>query len=95
MEVGRNHDAEPRTGRHVDMRIDAALADQPKPGEPLQEWRPDIGPLSEKHERFRVVEPPRQGISILDMVIPNADLVAVEFLEAFQAPERVVVIIQD
>ncbi len=95
MEVGRNHDAEPGAGHHVNMWIDAPLADQSKAGQPLQKRRSDLRPLSEKHKRFRVVEPSCQGVGILDMIVPYFDFVAIELFEAFQGPQRVVIVVQD
>ena len=38
----RDDDAEPRAGVDVDVRIDAALADQPELGQPLEQRRADL-----------------------------------------------------
>ena len=42
----------------VDMRVDAALADEPQLGQPLQQGRPDFGSLPEQDQRLHVPEPP-------------------------------------
>ncbi len=95
MLVRGHHDAEPRAGINVDMRIDAALADELQPGQAFQQRRPDRGALADQHQRFGVGEASRECVNILDMIVPDHDVMAIELAEARQRAYRVVVIIQD
>jgi hypothetical protein len=50
----RDDHAEPGAGVDVDVRIDAALADQLELGEPLQERRADLRPLADQDQHFGI-----------------------------------------
>ena len=50
-------DAEPRAGVDVDMRVDAALADQAQLGQALEQRRADLGALADQHQHFGVAQP--------------------------------------
>src|SRR5260370_31943708 len=95
MLVGGRRDAKPRTGINVDMRIHAALADELQAGQALQERRPDRGAFADQHQRFGVGKAGRECIDILDVVVPDGDLMAVELAEARQRAHGVMVVIQD
>ena len=57
MHLGRDDDAEPRAGVDVDVRIDAALADQPQLRQLLQQRRADLRALADEHQRLGVAQP--------------------------------------
>src|SRR5882762_9316486 len=91
----RNNDAAPRASVDVDVRIDAALADEPELVEPLEQRRADLGALAYQHQRFGIPQPLGQRIDILDMIVPDPDLVAGKLFEAFERAKRVVVIVKN
>ena len=77
--LARRHDhAEPRAGVDVDVRIDAALADQPQLGQPLEQRRADLRALADQHQRLGVVQALGQRVDVLDVVVPDRDVVARE-----------------
>src|SRR5712692_6540322 len=90
-----HHDAEPRAGSDVDMRIDAALADELQSGQAFQERRPDRGAFADQHQRFGVGKAGREYIDVLDMIVPDGDVMAVELAKARQGPHGVMVVVQD
>ena len=71
----RDDHAEPLAGVDVDVRIDAALADQPQLRQAFQQRRADLRPLTDQHQRFGVVQPFGQRVGVLDVVVPDRDLV--------------------
>jgi hypothetical protein len=95
MKVRRDHDAELCASRDVDVWIDAPLTDQAQSGQAFEQWSLNPGAPSEQHERFGFTEPIRQGIQVLNVVVPDRDFMAVQLLEALQGPERIVMVIQD
>ena len=52
----RYYDTELRTGIDVDVRVDAALADESKFVQPMEQRRANLGPLAYQHQRFRFFE---------------------------------------
>ena len=95
MQVRRDDDAEPGAGVDVDVRIGAALADQAERRQPLEERRPDRGALADEHEGLAVAQPLGQGVHVLDVVVPDRDLMAVELREARERAQRVDVVVED
>ena len=87
----------PRSGAwsDVDMRIDAALADELEPGQPFEQRFADFRPLADQDQGFRILEPVRQDIDVLDVVVPDFDLVAVKFAETIKGADRVEVVVED
>ncbi len=88
-------DAEPRAGVDVDMRIDAALADQLQLWQSLQQRRADLRALADQHQRFGVAQPLRQHVDVLDVIVPDRHVVAVELPEAVERPDRVEIVVED
>src|SRR6266446_821968 len=95
MLVRGHNNAEPRTGINVDMRIDAALADELQPGQAFQERRPDRCAFANQHQRLGVGEAARECIDILDVVVPDGNVMAIELAEARQRAYGVMVVVQD
>src|SRR5260370_34090146 len=89
MVVGRNDDPKPGAGPDIDVWIDTALADQAQLGQACQKRSLNLGSFPEKHEHFGVMEPLRQHIDSLDVILPDRDLMAVQLLETLQASECV------
>ena len=85
MEVGRNHDPKPGAGPDIDVWIDTALTDQAELGQAFQKRSLNLGSFPEKHEHFPVMEPLRQNIDSLDVILSDRDLMAVQLLETLQS----------
>src|SRR5262249_36260821 len=79
----------------VDVRIDAALADQPEPGQALEQGLPDLRALADQHQRLDVREAPGERVGVLDVVVPHRDIVALEPAEAREGAQGVVVVVED
>src|SRR2546421_5073664 len=88
-------DPKPGAGPDIDVWIDTALADQAQLRQAFQKLRLNLGSFPEKHEHFAVMEPLRQNIDRRGVILPDRDLMAVQFLETLQGSERVMVVVQD
>ena len=95
MQARRHHDALLGAGVDVDVRIDAALADQLELGQLGEQRRADAGALADQDQRLGVLQPLGQRVGVLEMVVPDRDVVAVELLEAGQRPHGVVIIVKN
>jgi hypothetical protein len=91
----RHDDAETRTGLDVDVRIDAALADEFELGQPFEQRRSNGRALADEHQAFGVLEPRRERVGILHVVVPDRNLVSLELLEAGKRAQRVEIIVQN
>ncbi len=87
----RYYDTELRTGIDVDVRVDAALADEPELVQSMEQRRADLGPLAYQHQHFGIPQSFGQRIDILDMIVPDLDFVIRHSLEAVERAKRVVV----
>jgi hypothetical protein len=95
VQVRADHDPQARARVDVDVRVDAALADQAQLRQPLEQLRADLGALADQDERVEAGEPLGEGINVLDVVGEDRDLVAGKLLEALQRAERVEPIVED
>src|SRR5712692_7106216 len=91
---GDDH-AVPGAGVDVDVRVDAALADQPEPGQSLDQRRADLRALADQHQDLGVGEALRQRRDVLDVIVPDRDVVSRKLAEAAKRPYRVVIVVQD
>ena len=57
MQVRGDDDAVPRAGVDVDVRIDAALADELELRQALEQRRADRRALADQHQRLGVLQP--------------------------------------
>jgi hypothetical protein len=80
---------------NVDVRVDAALADQPQLRQPRQQRRADLGALANEHERLGIAQALRERVDVLDVVGPDLDVVTRERGKAIQGPQRVVIVVED
>src|SRR6516165_951474 len=62
-------------GLDIDMRIDAALADEAQLRQPYNQRRADRGALADQHQRLDVGKPRRERVGVLDVVVPDRDVV--------------------
>jgi hypothetical protein len=79
----------------VDVRVDAALADQAQVGQTLEQRRTDLGALADQDERVEVLQPLGEAVGVLDVVCEDRHLVVPEPLEARQRPQRVEPVVED
>ena len=94
--LARGHDDAARgAGVDVDVRVDAALADQLELGQPLEQRRADLGALADQDQDFGVLKALGERVDVLDMVVPDRDLVAVQLLEARQRANGVVIVVEN
>jgi len=93
--AGRHDDAEPGAGADVDVGIDAALADQFQFRQALQQGFANLRPLADQHQRFGVAQPLRQLVDVLNMIVPDRDVMSCQLAEAFETAHRVEIIIED
>ena len=78
MLVGRHDHAAPRARIDVDVRIHAALADEPELVQLVEQRGADLRSLADKDQRFGVFQALGERVGLLDMVIPDFDLMAVQ-----------------
>ncbi len=91
----RDDDAELRAGIDVDVRVDAALADEPELSQPFQQRGADLGSLADQHEHFRVLQAFGQRIDVLHVIVPDSDLMSGKPGETVQRAERIEVVIEN
>src|SRR5262249_11373577 len=72
-----------------------ALADQPQLRQPLEQRRADLRTLADQHQRLGVLQPLRKPVDVLDVVVPDRDVMAPELWEAIEGAYRVEVIVED
>jgi len=77
------------------VRIDAPLADELKLRQAFDERRADRGALADQHQGLGIGEAFGQAVGLLDVIVPDLDVVALELAEAGQCSERIEVIIED
>ncbi len=91
----RDDNAAPRAGLDIDMRIDAALADELQFGQLPKERRANLGALAKQHQNFGIAQSLGQQAGILHMIVPDRDIVAVELAETRQRAQRVEIVVED
>jgi hypothetical protein len=82
-------------GVDIDMRVDAALADQAQVRQPLQQPARDFRALADEDQRFDILQPLGEDLLVLDMVGPDRRLIARNRGEAVQCAQRVEIIVQN
>jgi hypothetical protein len=93
--VRRDDDAAGGARVDVDVRVDGALADQAQLGQPFEQRRPDLRPLTDQNERLGVLQPIRQFVRVLDVVGEDLGVVPVQLCERRQRAHRVEVVVED
>src|SRR5437016_12456375 len=84
-----------RAGVDVDVRIDAALADEPQLVEALEQWSSNLRPLADQDQDFGVSQPFRERVEILAAVVPDGDFVACVLAETGKGAQRIVIVVED
>src|SRR5262245_22676438 len=88
-------DAAARTGLNVDVRIDAALADELEAGQAFEQVGLNPRALADEHQTFGILEPRRERVGILHVVVKDRNLVPLELLEAGKRAQRVEIIVEN
>src|SRR6185437_1431601 len=77
------------------MRKDAALADELELGEAFKQRATDLGALADQHQGLGVLEALGQCVGVLDVVVPDGDVVAGELGEGWQRADGVEVVVEN
>src|SRR5215469_18802766 len=77
------------------MRIDAALTDEPEPGQPVQQVGLDFRALADKHEAFGILQTAGEHAGILRVIVPDFDVVTFQLVEASKRTHRVKIIVEN
>src|SRR4051794_30632765 len=79
---------------NIDMRVHTPLADQLQFGQPAEQRRKYPGALANQHQRFGIAQPPCQGLDLLNVIRPDLDIMAFQFLETGERSQGVMVVVQ-
>ena len=95
MLIGRYDNAATRARLDVDMRVNAALTDEPQGIQALEQRLTDLRTLSNQHENLRVLKARGEAVDILDVIVPDRYLMPVEFAKARKCTKRVEIVIEN
>src|SRR5688572_4361912 len=95
MLIGRYDDPATRTRLDVDMRVNAALTDEPQGVEPFEQRLTDLRALANQHENLSVLEARGESVDILDVIVPDRHLVSVQFAKAAEGTKGVEIVIEN
>jgi hypothetical protein len=95
MLVGRHDHAPARACVDVDVRVHTALADQPELVETLEQGRPDLGPFADEDQDLGVFQARGQRIGLLGVIVPDLNLMALQFPETGERPQGIEVIVEN
>ncbi len=91
----RDNYAKPRARGNVDVRIDAAPPDEFQLRQTLQQRRLNFCSLPNEHENLSILKALHENIIVLNMVIPDSNLMAGELCETGQAAHGVEIVVED
>ena len=95
MLIGRDDDPATRTSVDVDMWVHAALADEPQGVQPLEERFADLRTFANQHQHFSVLKTRREGVDILNVIVPDHYLVSVELTKTREGTKCVEVVVEN
>src|SRR4051812_40872090 len=95
MLIGRHDHPVACTRVDIDMRIDAALTDEPQGVEALEQRLADLRTLTNQHEHLRACEARRERLDVLGVIVPDRYFMAVQFVKAGETTKRVEIIIEN
>jgi hypothetical protein len=78
----RNNNAETRSGRDIDVRINTALTDELKLRQPVQQRRLNFGALADENEAFSVLQALGKQVGVLHVIVPDHNFVTLQFFKA-------------
>jgi hypothetical protein len=91
----RDDHPELRAGVDIYVWVDAALADEPELRQSAEERRADLGALANEHEHFRVAQSLGERVDVLDVIVPDIDVVPRQLREAVERAQRVVIVVEN
>ena len=62
--------------------------------ETLEERGANLGPLTDEHQCFGILEPVGQGVQIVGVVVPDFNIVAGELLKTGETAQGVMIIVE-
>ena len=95
MQVRRHDDSKPCARFDIDMRIDAALADESQPWETFQQRRGNRRPFADQDQRFSLLKSIGEEIVIVNVIVPDRDVMAVKLAKALERAKRVEIVVED
>ena len=95
MLVGRDDHAPAGARVDIDVRVHAALADQPELVQTLEQLRSDLGPLADQDEDLGVFQARGERAGLLQVIVPDVDLMALQFPETGQRPQGIEVVVEN
>jgi hypothetical protein len=84
-----------RASVDVNVGINATLADELQFVQAAEQRSLDLRSFSDEHQHFCIFQPLSQLIRFLHMIVPDLDVMILQFLEAGQRPDRIEVIVED
>jgi hypothetical protein len=93
--IGRNDDAAPGAGVHVDVRIHAHLADDPEPVEPRDETRRNGRSFAQQRQCLCILKPIDEDFHDLSVIVPDGHIMVGDLAEAIESSDGVLVIVED
>jgi hypothetical protein len=61
----------------------------------MEQRRANLGPLAYKHQRLGIPQSFGQRIDILDVIVPDLDLVTSQLFEAIEGAKRIVIVVKN
>ena len=95
MLIGADDDAPARARLDVDVRIHAALTDESQHVETFEQRCPDLGSLADEDQDLCVFQALRKCVNLLNVIVPDLDLMALQLPEARERAQRVEVVVED
>src|SRR4029453_6626366 len=95
MLVRRHNHAAPSARVDLDVRIHTALANQSELVQTIEQWSSDVRALTDENECLGIFQPLGKRVDVLDVVIPDLDLMPVQLPETGEGPQCVEVVIEN
>src|SRR5581483_10763050 len=92
--AGRDDDAALRACIDVDVRINAALADELELGQALEQRLADLRPLADQHQDVGIFQPIGEDVDVLNVVVPDFDIETVELAKTVERSDRVEIVVE-
>ena len=61
----------------------------------MEEWSADLGALANEHEDLGLAQSLGERVDVLDVIVPDLDIVSRQLREAVERAQRVVVVVED
>ncbi len=95
MLIARHHDAVAGASCNVDMRVDAALADQAQARQSIEHLRLNPRSLTDQHQGLGLLQARNQAFAVLFMIIPDLHLMRIHQAKTGQRADGIEIIVKD